>query len=48
MQALAELALRAPRLRPRVLPVIEELTRNGTPAMRTRGRKLLDRLAAEE
>lgn len=44
MQALADLALRAPRLRARVCPVLEELTRTGTPAMRARGRRLLERL----
>jgi hypothetical protein len=41
MQALADLALADPALRERVLPVIEFLTRTGTPAMRARGRKLL-------
>jgi hypothetical protein len=32
-------------LRARVRPLIEELTRIGTPAMRARGRKLLEQLA---
>jgi HEAT repeat protein len=48
MQALADLALRAPRLRPRVHPVLEELTRTGSAAMRSRGRKLLRRLGTDE
>jgi hypothetical protein len=47
MQALADLALRAPRLRTRVLPVLEELTRTGSAAMRSRGRKLLRQLRSE-
>jgi len=45
MQALADLALRAPALRRRVLPVLRRLTDTGTPAMRARGRKLLAVLA---
>jgi hypothetical protein len=41
MQALADVALRDGALRKTVLPVIEHLTETGTPAMRSRGRKLL-------
>ncbi|MFQ5572425.1 MAG: hypothetical protein ACE5G0_22350 [Rhodothermales bacterium] len=44
MQALVDLAEADPELRDEVLPVIEKLTRTGTPAMRSRGRKLLKRL----
>lgn len=45
MQALADLALRWPSFRTDVVPLLGELTRDGTPAMRSRGRKLLARLA---
>jgi HEAT repeat protein len=41
MQALADLAAHDALLRAEVLPIIERLTRTGTPAMRARGRKLL-------
>ncbi len=41
MQALADLAEADPSLKPEIIPVIEELTRTGSPAMRSRGRKLL-------
>lgn len=41
MQALAELALEDSRLRPSIIRTIEQLTTTGTPAMRSRGRKLL-------
>lgn len=44
MQALADLALRSPRLIPRVRTHIAELTRTGTPALQARGRKLLQAL----
>lgn len=46
MQALADLARHHDRLRPRVLPLLEELTRTGSPAMKSRGRKLLKALRA--
>lgn len=46
MQALADLAQCDADLRSRVTPLIERLTRIGTPAMRSRGRKLLKQLAA--
>lgn len=44
MQALADLAEQHPDLRPQAVEVIEELTRTGSPAMKSRGRKLLERL----
>ena len=44
MQALADLAEADPTLRPRVVPLIEDLTREGSPAIRSRGRRLLDML----
>jgi hypothetical protein len=44
MQALADLAMGDEQLRGRVLPLLRELASTGTPAMRSRGRKLLARL----
>jgi hypothetical protein len=44
MQALADLAEDDATLRPRVVRLLEDLTRTGSPAMKSRGRKLLDRL----
>jgi hypothetical protein len=44
MQGLATLASRNSSLRAKVLPLLEELTEVGTPAMRARGRKLLKHL----
>lgn len=44
MQALADLAKRDENLRPRVLRHIEALCRIGTPAMRSRGKRLLSEL----
>jgi hypothetical protein len=44
MQALAELALLHPSLRPNVGARLRKLTATGTPAMRSRGRILLGRL----
>jgi hypothetical protein len=44
MQALAELAMQDGRLRSRVFPLLERLAVAGTPAMRSRGRKLLNLL----
>jgi hypothetical protein len=41
MQALADLAMRDELLLAKVVPLIERLTQSGTPAMRSRGRKLL-------
>jgi hypothetical protein len=45
MQALADLAERDASLRSQVIPLLEELTRTGSPAMRSRGRKLLEKLS---
>jgi hypothetical protein len=44
MQALAELAEQDPSLISRVMPRLEELVETGSPAMKSRGRKLLARL----
>jgi hypothetical protein len=44
MQGLATLASTDPPLRAKVLPLLQELTEVGTPAMRARGRKLLQHL----
>ena len=44
MQALADLAEKDTTLRVKVIPLLEELTRAGGPAMRSRGRKLLQKL----
>jgi hypothetical protein len=41
MQALFDFAQTDARLRKRILPILEFLTANGTPAMRARGHKLL-------
>lgn len=46
LQALADLSQSDSELQRRVLPLIEELTATGTPAMRARGRKLLIRLTS--
>lgn len=46
MQALADLSAGDPELRERILPLIEHLTATGTPAMRSRGRRLLKQLRA--
>lgn len=44
MQAMADLAEKDTYLRVRVIPLLEELTRTGNPAMKSRGRKLLQKL----
>ena len=44
MQALADLAEQDVSLRAQVIPLLEELTETGSPAMRSRGRKLLEKL----
>ena len=44
MQALADFAERDASLRFEVIKLLEELTRTGSPAMRSRGRKLLKKL----
>ena len=45
MQALSDLAERDASLRSQVIPLLEELTETGSPAMRSRGRKLLEKLS---
>ncbi len=44
MQALADIAAQDEALRPSIVGQLEELTRTGSPAMQSRGRKLLARL----
>ena len=44
MQALAGIAVNNSKLRPAILKKLKELTATGTPAMRARGRKLLEEL----
>jgi hypothetical protein len=44
MQALADLAEKNSNLRPRVIGLLTHLTKAGTPAMKSRGRKLLEKL----
>ncbi|MBZ5512243.1 MAG: hypothetical protein LAN70_13895 [Acidobacteriia bacterium] len=41
LQGLADLAQAEPSIRPRVAEILREATRNGTPAMKARSRKLL-------
>lgn len=48
MQALADLAQTDAQLRSRVLPILEELAATGSPAMRSRGRKLVVQLKSLE
>ncbi len=45
MQALADLAEQDASLRSQVVPLLEELTKMGSPAMKSRGRKLLKKLS---
>jgi hypothetical protein len=44
LQGLADLAENEPSIRPRVIETLREATRNGTPAMKARSRKLLLKL----
>jgi hypothetical protein len=44
MQALADIAAEDPELRGAIVKQLSELTRNGSPAMKSRGIKLLARL----
>jgi hypothetical protein len=44
MQALADLAEEDTHLRDRLIPLLEGLTETGSPAMRSRGRRLLANL----
>jgi hypothetical protein len=48
MQALADIAEQDEALRPSIVRQLEELTRTGSPAMQSRGRKLLARLKRYE
>jgi hypothetical protein len=48
MQALAEIAEQDAQLRPAILRTLTRLARTGTPAMQSRGRKLLARLRRAE
>ena len=48
MQALADLAQTDAQLRSQVLPILEELAATGSPAMRSRGRKLVVQLKSLE
>lgn len=44
LQGLADLAQDGPDIRPNVIEILREATRNGTPAMKARSRKLLSHL----
>ncbi len=44
MQALTDLAVKDASLRPRVINILQDLTKIGSPAMRSRGRKMLNKL----
>ncbi len=44
MQALADFAARDANLRPRVIELLKELVQTGSPAMKSRGRKLVKKL----
>ena len=44
LQGLADLAQDDPRIRPKVIGILQQATRNGTPAMKARSRKLLRHL----
>ena len=48
MQALADLSEGDTHLRRRVIPLLKELTKTGSPSMRARGRKLLHRLGGQK
>ncbi|HBY99613.1 MAG TPA: hypothetical protein DEP84_37700, partial [Chloroflexi bacterium] len=47
MQALADIAERDEDLRPQIIAELVELTRSGSPAMKSRGRRLLERLTRD-
>ena len=44
LQALADLAVEDKNLQPRIIRVLEEFTQTGSPAIKSRGRKLLKHL----
>ena len=48
MQALADLSEEDNHLRRRVIPLLKELTKTGSPAMRVSGRKLPQRLGGQK
>ena len=48
MQALADLALQDSRLKPSIIERLKQLTRDGSPAMQSRGRKLLEKLKTDD
>jgi hypothetical protein len=48
MQALADLAETDLELRHQVIPLLEDLVETGSPAMRSRGRKLLRKLSSDD
>jgi hypothetical protein len=48
MQAMADLAGQDPSLRPAIITRLETLTASGSPAMQSRGRKLLAQLAGKD
>ena len=48
LQALADFAADDEKLRPRVLGVLKELTQTGSPAVKNRGKKLLQKLGESE
>ena len=45
MQALSDFAIDDQKLRPRIVEVLKELTATGSPAVRNRGQKLLEKLS---
>ena len=48
LQALSDLAMEDNRLRPRVVKVLKEFTASGSPAIKNRGRKLLEKLTTHQ
>lgn len=48
MQALADIAAKQKSLRPQIVRLLKMLTKRGTPAMQSRGRKLLEKIASLE
>ena len=47
MQALADFAAEDKKLKPRVVRVLLDLTETGSPAVKNRGKKLLQRLTSQ-
>jgi hypothetical protein len=48
LQALSDLAIEDDRLHPRVVKVLKEFTAGGSPAIKSRGRKLLEKLSTSD